>query len=113
MLRHYVELKLAHPERVLLYRLGDFYECFFEDAIRVSRLLELTPQLEGVKIRPPAYFMMGSRDIVKGFIPPDGMEDHFEDLRGNVRVEGVGHWLPLEATEMVNEHVIAFLANVK
>ncbi len=42
VLRHYVELKLAHPERVLLYRLGDFYECFFEDAIRVSRLLELT-----------------------------------------------------------------------
>ncbi|WP_255103222.1 MULTISPECIES: DNA mismatch repair protein MutS [unclassified Synechococcus] len=42
VLRHYVELKAAHPERVLLYRLGDFFECFFEDAIRVSRLLELT-----------------------------------------------------------------------
>ncbi|CAK6688218.1 DNA mismatch repair protein MutS [Synechococcus sp. CBW1107] len=42
VLRHYVELKAAHPERVLLYRLGDFYECFFEDAIRVARLLELT-----------------------------------------------------------------------
>jgi len=42
MLRHYVELKAAHPERVLLYRLGDFFECFFEDAIQLSRLLELT-----------------------------------------------------------------------
>ena len=42
MLRHYVELKAAHPERVLLYRLGDFFECFFEDAIELSRLLELT-----------------------------------------------------------------------
>ncbi|MFM7550818.1 MAG: hypothetical protein ACKO8I_18550, partial [Cyanobacteriota bacterium] len=42
MLRHYVELKRAHPERVLLYRLGDFFECFFEDAITLSRLLELT-----------------------------------------------------------------------
>ena len=29
MLRHYVELKAAHPERILLYRLGDFFECFF------------------------------------------------------------------------------------
>ena len=37
MLRHYVELKAAHPERVLLYRLGDFFECFFEDAITLSR----------------------------------------------------------------------------
>ena len=42
MLRHYLELKAAHPERVLLYRLGDFFECFFEDAITLSRLLELT-----------------------------------------------------------------------
>ncbi|MEB3238798.1 MAG: DNA mismatch repair protein MutS, partial [Cyanobacteriota bacterium] len=42
MLRHYVELKAAHPERVLLYRLGDFFECFFEDALLVSRTLELT-----------------------------------------------------------------------
>lgn len=42
MLRHYVELKTAHPERILLYRLGDFFECFFEDAISLSRLLELT-----------------------------------------------------------------------
>ena len=42
MLRHYVELKIEHPERVLLYRLGDFFECFFEDAVELSRVLELT-----------------------------------------------------------------------
>jgi len=42
MLRHYVSLKAAHPDRLLLYRLGDFFECFFEDAITVSRLLELS-----------------------------------------------------------------------
>ena len=42
VLRHYAELKAAHPERVLLYRLGDFFECFFEDAITLSRVLELT-----------------------------------------------------------------------
>ncbi len=42
MLRHYIELKTANPERILLYRLGDFFECFFEDAIKLSRLLEIT-----------------------------------------------------------------------
>ena len=42
VLRHYVELKAENPERVLLYRLGDFFECFFEDAIKLSQLLELT-----------------------------------------------------------------------
>ncbi len=41
-LRHYAELKNADPERVLLYRLGDFFECFFEDAITLSKLLEIT-----------------------------------------------------------------------
>ena len=41
-LRHYVELKKENPERVLLYRLGDFFECFFEDAITLSHLLEIT-----------------------------------------------------------------------
>ena len=42
VLRHYVELKAAHPDRVLLYRLGDFFEFFFEDAILLARHLELT-----------------------------------------------------------------------
>ena len=41
-LRHYVELKKENPDRVLLYRLGDFFECFFEDAITLSEILELT-----------------------------------------------------------------------
>ncbi len=42
VLRHYVELKVKNPERILLYRLGDFFECFFEDAIKLSQVLELT-----------------------------------------------------------------------
>ncbi len=41
-LRHYVELKKENPDRVLLYRLGDFFECFFEDAISLSHILEIT-----------------------------------------------------------------------
>ncbi|KGG13673.1 MULTISPECIES: DNA mismatch repair protein MutS [Prochlorococcus] len=42
VLRHYVELKQQNPARILLYRLGDFFECFFEDAILLSQTLELT-----------------------------------------------------------------------
>ncbi len=41
-LKHYVELKIENPNRILLYRLGDFFECFFEDAITLSDLLEIT-----------------------------------------------------------------------
>lgn len=41
MMRHYVEVKDQHPNTLLLYRLGDFFECFFQDAIVVARELEL------------------------------------------------------------------------
>lgn len=41
MMQHYVELKRQYPHAILLYRLGDFYEMFFQDAQVVSRELEL------------------------------------------------------------------------
>jgi DNA mismatch repair protein MutS len=41
-MRHFLETKLQHPNIVLLYRMGDFYETFFEDAVMVARNLELT-----------------------------------------------------------------------
>ena len=42
MMRHYLETKDAYPDCVLFYRLGDFYEMFFDDAVNISRELELT-----------------------------------------------------------------------
>ena len=41
MYQHYVEIKEQHPHALLLYRVGDFFETFFQDAITVSRELEL------------------------------------------------------------------------
>ena len=41
MIRHYVELKDQYPHALLLYRVGDFFETFFQDAIAVARELEL------------------------------------------------------------------------
>ncbi len=38
----YIEIKKEHPEYLLFYRMGDFYELFFEDAITVSGALGLT-----------------------------------------------------------------------
>ena len=42
MMRQYVEIKKANKDVIILFRLGDFYEMFFEDAVTVSRELELT-----------------------------------------------------------------------
>jgi DNA mismatch repair protein MutS len=42
MMRQYLEIKEKNEDVILFFRLGDFYEMFFEDAINVSRELELT-----------------------------------------------------------------------
>ena len=42
MMQHYMETKRQYPDCILFYRLGDFYEMFFDDAKTVSRELELT-----------------------------------------------------------------------
>ncbi len=42
MMQHYLETKQQYPDCILFYRLGDFYEMFFEDAELASRELELT-----------------------------------------------------------------------
>ena len=42
MMTHYLETKKQYPDCILFYRLGDFYEMFFEDAETVSRELEIT-----------------------------------------------------------------------
>ncbi len=42
MMEQYLEIKRRHPNHILFYRLGDFYEMFYEDAKLASRELELT-----------------------------------------------------------------------
>ena len=42
MMRQYINIKLKNKDVIIFFRLGDFYEMFFEDAINVSRELELT-----------------------------------------------------------------------
>ena len=41
MLKHYFSIKAQHPEAVLLYRVGDFYETYSDDAVLVSKVLGL------------------------------------------------------------------------
>jgi DNA mismatch repair protein MutS len=42
LMRQYLEIKEAHPDCVVFFRLGDFYEMFFDDAVVVARTLDLT-----------------------------------------------------------------------
>lgn len=42
MMQQYLKIKADHRDHVVFFRLGDFYEMFFEDAVNISRELELT-----------------------------------------------------------------------
>ncbi|MDP8567210.1 DNA mismatch repair protein MutS [Methylophilus aquaticus] len=53
MMRQYLGLKAQHPDMLLFYRMGDFYELFFEDAEKASRLLGITLTRRGASNGEP------------------------------------------------------------
>ena len=55
MMQQYMQVKEQYPDCILMYRLGDFYEMFFEDALTASKELEivLTGRDCGLETRPP------------------------------------------------------------
>ena len=42
MMQQYLDIKAAHKDHVVFFRVGDFYEMFFDDALEISKVLELT-----------------------------------------------------------------------
>lgn len=42
MMQQFLRIKEQHPQELLFYRMGDFYELFYDDAVRASRLLDIT-----------------------------------------------------------------------
>ncbi len=53
MMQQYLRIKAEHPEMLLFYRMGDFYELFFEDAERAARLLDITLTKRGQSAGKP------------------------------------------------------------
>ena len=74
MMQHYVETKDQYPHALLLYRVGDFYEVFFQDACTVSEQLELV-----------LTSIQGGKEI--GRVPMSGVPHHALDRYCNLLVE--------------------------
>ena len=69
-----------------------------------------TRELENAKISQPAIFVQGSRDIVEHMVSRDSQLENFEDLRSVHVLDGIGHWVQVEAAEELNEICLDFLA---
>jgi len=53
MMQQYLRLKAQHPGTLLFYRMGDFYELFFDDAAKAARLLDITLTSRGQSAGKP------------------------------------------------------------
>ncbi|MGE8357648.1 MAG: hypothetical protein ACN6N0_14765, partial [Microvirgula sp.] len=47
MMQQYLGLKADHPDSLLFYRMGDFYEMFYDDAVKAARLMDITLTARG------------------------------------------------------------------
>lgn len=53
MMEQYLRIKEAHPDMLLFYRMGDFYELFHDDAVRAAKLLDITLTQRGASNGQP------------------------------------------------------------
>jgi len=53
MMQQYLRIKAQHPETLLFYRMGDFYELFYDDAERAARLLDIVLTTRGASAGAP------------------------------------------------------------
>ena len=67
-------------------------------------------QLQQTQFTQPAIFVQGSRDIVEHMVSRESQLENFEDLRSVHVLDGIGHWVQVEAAEELNKICLGFLA---
>ena len=71
MMQQYLGMKADHPETLLFYRMGDFYEVFFDDARKANRLLDITLTTRGASNGQP---------VVMAGVPVHALESYLARL---------------------------------
>ncbi|KDB07714.1 DNA mismatch repair protein MutS domain protein, partial [Burkholderia sp. lig30] len=71
MMQQYLRIKADHPDTLVFYRMGDFYELFFEDAEKAARLLDLTLTQRGAS---------GGNPIRMAGVPHHAVEQYLAKL---------------------------------
>ncbi|WP_354433396.1 DNA mismatch repair protein MutS [Martelella mangrovi] len=71
MMEQYIEIKAANPDLLLFYRMGDFYELFFDDAVEAARALSITLTKRGQHL---------GRDIPMCGVPVHAADDYLQKL---------------------------------
>ena len=59
-MRQYHDVKKRHPEALLLFQMGDFYETFYDDAVKLAETLNITLTARGMNAVPSLFFTTNS-----------------------------------------------------
>jgi DNA mismatch repair protein MutS len=68
MMQQYLRAKAEHPDKLLFYRMGDFYELFYDDAKRAARLLDITLTARGQSAGGPIPMAGVPYHAVSGYL---------------------------------------------
>ncbi|MBN9231159.1 MAG: DNA mismatch repair protein MutS [Legionella sp. 40-6] len=68
MMQQYLRIKAEYPDMLLLYRMGDFYELFFDDAKRAAQLLDLTLTHRGQSAGSPIPMAGVPYHAIEGYL---------------------------------------------
>lgn len=68
MMQQYLRIKVQYPDHLLLYRMGDFYELFFDDAKRAAALLDITLTARGASAGDPIPMAGVPYHAVEGYL---------------------------------------------
>ncbi|MFY7941516.1 MAG: DNA mismatch repair protein MutS, partial [Burkholderiaceae bacterium] len=71
MMQQYLRIKAEHPDALVFYRMGDFYELFFDDARRANSLLDITLTARGQSAGEP---------VVMAGVPVQALESYLAKL---------------------------------
>ncbi|HWH73041.1 MAG TPA: DNA mismatch repair protein MutS [Methylibium sp.] len=71
MMQQYLRIKAEHPDTLVLYRMGDFYELFYDDARKAHRLLDITLTTRGASAGEP---------VVMAGVPVHALESYLAKL---------------------------------
>ena len=71
MMEQYIEIKASNPDSLLFYRMGDFYELFFDDAVEASRALGIALTKRGKHL---------GEDIPMCGVPVHAADDYLQKL---------------------------------
>ena len=90
----YLAIKAGYPDTLVFYRMGDFYELFYDDARRAHRLLDVTLTTRGVSAGEP---------VVMAGVPVHAVENYLAKLirlgESVAIAEQVSEWMRVEGYE--------------